>query len=425
MCIVLNAKRKLNADVVVTGGGTAGVFAAVCAARAGAKTILVEKNSMLGGTVTNGGVNFPGLFFAWGKQIISGPCYEAIKKAESLGGALIPDISFKPKHHFDEQILLNKFIYTAVITKMALEAGVHIITNAMIASASENDENVTVVIAEKTGLTQIDAKCAIDATGDANLVTACGYDVLKSEEVQPATLQNHISGYVYNEEIEKNVKEKFTQNSFPDYITEKKILHYLKINKIDVHVPSEDADTSEGKTKAEILSLEMILKIYEFFKGIKGLENITVDFIAAETGIRESNRIDALTVINSDDYINGKFYDDSICYAFYPIDLHVMHTIEQKFFEENVVGKIPYSSLVPKKSKRIICAGRCIGSDRYANSAVRVEAVCMATGQAAGFAAYLCAKDNCTAADVDYLKLCSLLEENGAIVPKNVVSRKN
>ena len=97
------------------------------------------------------------------------------------------------------------------------------------------------------------------------------------------------------------------------------------------------------------------------------------------------------------------------------IDLHVMDGIEQVFHKENVVGKIPYGALVPKKSKNILCAGRCISSDTYANSAVRVEAVCMATGQAAGCAAALAAQDNTVVKDVDCKKLRAALEKIGAI----------
>lgn len=102
--IPLSATRPVRKfDVAVIGGGTAGVFAAISAARTGAQTLLVEKNSMLGGTVTVAKVDFPGLFFAWGKQIIDGPCREAIKRAEALGGAKIPEVSYKPKKHWQCQ----------------------------------------------------------------------------------------------------------------------------------------------------------------------------------------------------------------------------------------------------------------------------------------------------------------------------------
>lgn len=110
-------------DVVVVGGGTAGVFAAISAARTGAKTILIEKNSMLGGTITAAAVNFPGLFFAWGNQIIDGPCWEAIERTIELGGARMPKISCQPVNHWEEQILLNRFVYTYVLNEMCREGG--------------------------------------------------------------------------------------------------------------------------------------------------------------------------------------------------------------------------------------------------------------------------------------------------------------
>lgn len=89
---------------------------------------------------------------------------------------------------------------------------------------------------------------------------------------------------------------------------------------------------------------------------------MTVDFIAEETGVRETNRIIGETKITADEYINGYYYSDSVCYAFYPIDLHVLSGIEQKFHKPDVIAKIPYTALIPKNSKRIICAGRMVSS---------------------------------------------------------------
>ena len=128
----LCVEKTIQTDVVVVGGGTAGVFAAIAAARCGAKTVLIEKNSTLGGTMTVANVNFPGLFYAWGKQIIDGPCWEAIQRTAALGGAVIPPIQFQPKNHFDEQITLNRFAYTAVLWEMLHESGVTVITSAMV-----------------------------------------------------------------------------------------------------------------------------------------------------------------------------------------------------------------------------------------------------------------------------------------------------
>ena len=84
---------RYSVDTVVVGGGTAGCFAAISAARSGAGTLLIEKNGILGGTMTVGGVLFPGLFYAWGKQIIAGPCWESILRTVALGGAELPEIT--------------------------------------------------------------------------------------------------------------------------------------------------------------------------------------------------------------------------------------------------------------------------------------------------------------------------------------------
>lgn len=412
------AKEKIVTDVAVIGAGTAGVFAAISAARSGAQTVLIEKNSILGGTVTAACVNFPGLFFAWGKQIISGPCWEAVKRCENLGGAHIPQISYKPVKHWHEQITLNRFVYEAVISQMCRESKVDVILNAMPSYLRETQDGVRILVTRKQGLCEIFAKTVIDATGDANAVSVCGYETVKSEVQQPATQQNHISGYDFEKADTAQMYEKFDGAGFPEYLTCERLVNYLKFHKIDVHIPCRNADTSEGKTAAERNSLELLLKIYSFYRSIRGLENLTVDFIAEETGIRESARIVGETEISAEDYLDGKNYPDSVCYAFYPIDLHVNTGIEQRFLKEDTVGKVPYRALLPKNSKHIICAGRCISSDKYANSALRVEAVCMATGQAAGCAAAISAKQNICVKDVNYGTLCESLAKIGATVPE-------
>lgn len=412
-------KKQYHADVVVAGGGTAGVFAAISAARTGAKTILIEKNSVLGGTMTVAGVNFPGLFFAWGKKIIDGPCWEAVQRTIDLGGAVMPEIKFKPERHWYEQINLNKFIYISVLFRMCEEAGVQLICNSMISDVKEQDENFEIIITEKTGMSVITAKKAIDATGDANLVQIAGYPVEKSEVQQPATLQNHISGYCRESVSEEEVRAAFEKEKFPEYLTADKLISYIHMGKIDMHIPCSNADTSQGKTMLEKQAYSDMLKVYSFLRRIKGLENLEIDYVAAETGVRETNRIVGEKTITAEEYIQGILYDDSVCYAFYPIDLHVMDGIRKTYHPENVVGKIPYRALIPKNSKNILCAGRCISSDTYANSAVRVEAVCMATGQAAGCAAALAAQTNAAVGDVPYDKLCGALETIGAITDFN------
>ena len=418
MEFVSEIKRELEADVVVVGGGTSGVFSAISAAKTGAKTILIEKNSVLGGTMTVANVNFPGLFFAWGKQVINGPCWESIERTIKLGGAEMPGISFKPIKHWHEQIRLNRFVYINVLFKMCEEAGVEVLCNSMLSDVNIDNNHLKIIITDKNGLCSITTKTAVDATGDANLIQIAGFALEKSPKQQPATLQNHISGYDLNELIEREIREKFHSANIPEYITADRIIDFLKINKIDMHIPCVDADTSQGKTQLEKMAFSQTLILYKFLRSIRGLENLEIDFVAGETGVRETNRIIGENTISAEDYINGVFYQDSVCYAFYPIDRHVMDRIEKVYHKENVVSKIPYSALIPKNSKRILCAGRCIASDTYANSAIRVEATCMATGQAAGCAAAIAAKRNINVQNISYAELCNSLESINAIVPK-------
>lgn len=417
MNINCKSDRKISAEVAVVGGGTAGVFAAISAARCGAKTVLIEKNSILGGTMTVANVNFPGLFFAWGKQIISGPCWEAVQRTIDLGGAVMPQITYKPVRHFYEQIRLNTFIFTTVLFQMCEEAGVEVLCNTMISAATETDGEVCLVVTGKEGLFEIECQVAIDATGDANLTQILGYPVVRSEVLQPATLQNRISGYNYDDVSKGELTEKFKGSGLPDYIDENDLMSYLYNNKIDMHVPCNKADTSESKTQLDRRAFYEMLKVYRFYRSVSGLENLQIDRVACETGVRETNRIVGEYIVTKDEYIAGKFYKDSVCYAFYHIDLHVLNGIEKRYPDKDVVSKVPYSALVPKGAKRILCAGRCISSDTYANSALRVEAVCMAMGQAAGCAAALAAQEGLSVMNVNYARLCKALRGLGAIVP--------
>lgn len=418
MEFLLKPKGIYNYDVAVIGGGTAGVFAAISAAKQGAKTILVEKNNTLGGTVTSAGVNFPGLFFAWGKQIIAGPCWEAIQRTVRLGGAVLPQFQFKPRWHWEEQIVLNQFIFRSVLLQMCQENGVELLTSTMVSYVQENADNVVLLLTAKDGLYQLNAKVLIDATGDANAVTIAGYPTVKSPVQQPATPQNHLSGYDFQNVKLADIEKAFEKAVFPSYITPQSILYYLEIHKFNVHIPCQDAHTSQGKTKLECDAIQLATKLYKFCREIPGLENLTVDYYAEETGVRETLRIIGEATLTAEDYISGKHFDDGVCYAFYPIDLHIMEGIKQKFFEENQVGEIPYGTLIPKGAKRILCAGRCISSDTDANSAIRVQAPCMAMGQAAGCAAAIAAKENLAVKEVPISLLYRSLNQIGAIVPQ-------
>ena len=413
--------KEITTDVLVIGAGTAGVFAAISAGKSGASVILAEKGSMPGGTITACGVDFPGIFHAWGKQIIDGPCYEAITRTDALGGAVIPKIVYKPDRHWRMQIKLNIFTYIHVLEEMLDESGVKVLYHTMLCDIKETENGITALLATKDGCVLVNAKAAIDATGDANAVTKAGYGILKSEILQPATLINNISGYSMDGFDRTQLEEAFETALKNGEISKRDLqgrqpYDFLNSGRIHCHVHTKEPESSEGKTLLDKDARNCVFRVLSVFKRVKGLENIFVSSFY-ECGVRESLRIDAETNVTAEDYINGKIYDDAVCYAFYPIDLHEDISIKQIFHEDGIVPTVPYSALVPKDSKYILACGRIIGSDTDANSALRVQAPCMATGQVCGVAAAMMAKTD-SDVHVNYETLCANLRKIGAIVPE-------
>ena len=136
-----------------------------------------------------------------------------------------------------------------------------------------------------------------------------------------------------------------------------------------------------------------------------------------ETGFRESYRIQGETLITVNDYTSGRVFDDAISNAFYPVDLHTKTGVRPKPLKPGKVPTIPLRALIPKDSRNIIVAGRCVSSDRLANSGLRVQASCMGMGQAAGVAAALAAARGSTPLEIPLADIHGVLKEHGQIIP--------
>jgi hypothetical protein len=134
--------------------------------------------------------------------------------------------------------------------------------------------------------------------------------------------------------------------------------------------------------------------------------------------VRETYRIKGEYEITESDYTSGKLFDDAVCYSFYPIDVHDERGVRPEHLSKGVFPTVPLRALVPKNSKHLLVAGRCVSSDRRANSALRVQASCMAMGQAAAAAAVLAAQRNTTPLDVPLNDLRALLAKHNAVLPE-------
>lgn len=416
-------KKTIKTDILVVGGGTAGVIAAIQAARAGCSTILVENGSQLGGTTTTGGVSFPGLFHAWGKQIIGGIGWELVNDTVELDDGILPDFSIPTgRWHWKHQVRVNPYLYALLAEEKCLESGVQIRYYETPIAMQFDGKNWEVETVGKGTNIRIVCSQVIDCTGNASVTSMAGYSVLREEETQPGTLMFKIGGYDINT-LDLNL----IQNMYDDAVkrgTLKKeefrnVRTLLQSQGDNVqHIAGADSTTTETHTTTNINGRSSLLTHLKFLRTLPGCEKTKLVGMQPETAVRETYRIEGEYQITQDDYTSGKVFDDSVCYSFYPIDLHDKNGVAPKALKEGVVPTIPIRALIPKNSRNLLVAGRCVSSDRLANSALRVQASCMAMGQAAGATAALACKHNTTPQNVPLSEVQSLIESHGGIVPR-------
>ncbi len=369
-------------DVLVVGGGTAGTIAAIQAARAGAGTLLVERNSQLGGTTTTAGVSFPGLFDAWGKQIIAGIGWELVRESVQLDRGTLPDFSKVPARHWENQVRVNQFLYAILAEEKCEQAGVQIAYYESPRSVTKTANGWQVEIGGFGTRRHVTCKQIIDCTGGAEVVALLNLPRLRDKEIQPGSLLFQ-----------------FDAPNTPG-----------RGGLQQIYVHGADSSNSRTATAANLIGRRDLLRRLR-------QEGKRLMHLQPETGFRESWRILGETIITEDDYTSGRKFDDAICNAFYPVDLHTRTGVRPKPLKPGIVPTIPLRALIPKDSRNIIVAGRCVSSDRLANSGLRVQAPCMAMGQAAAVAATLAAKYGTTPLEVPLAEIRKLLRDHGAIVP--------
>jgi len=419
-----SSRSRIDADVLVVGGGTAGVPAAIQSARSGCKTVLVESGSQLGGTMTTGGVRFPGLFHAWGKQVIAGIGWDLVCRTVEMDGGSLPDFS-KPfgTNHPEHQILINAPLYAVLAEEECINAGVQLRYYETPVKVHRTLKGWKVRLAGKGGASVcICCRQIIDATGNASVVRMTGLDCEKGEETQPGSLIFELTGYDCSTLDYEKLESLFEEARIDGRISRQdcytSLSALLSHQGIAVsHVLGADSSSSETHTEANIEGRAGLLRLVKVLKTFPGLENLTIKYMASETAVRESWRIKGLYQMTAEDYVEGRLFEDAIAYSYYPIDLHDASGVEPRHLEEGKVPSVPLRSLIPQGGRNIVVAGRAVSSDRLANSALRVQATSMATGQAAGAVAALASRLGCQPTDVPIDDLKALLRENGAIVP--------
>ncbi len=418
--------RRLSTDVLVIGGGSAGTIAAIQAGRLGAKTILVEAGSQLGGTTTTGGVDFPGLFHAWGKQVIAGIGWELVQRTVELNNDALPDFS-KPTgpQHWRHQVRISGQLYAALAEEACVQAGVQLryYESPLTVEAASGGWRVRLV--GKGTMVDVTAKQLVDCTGSATAVGLAGFARMREETRQPGTLIYRVGGYdlaTLDPNALKALQEKHAAAVKSGALKRTDINGSLagwlgKGGESGNHVIGADGTTSESHSETNIAGRQSLLRVLRFLQQEPALALMKIERLQAETGIRETYRIVGEATITVEDYEGGRRFEDAVSHSFYPIDLHFEGGVRPKHLNEGVVPTVPLRALIPKESKNLLVAGRCVSSDRLANSALRVQASCMGMGQVAGVTAALSAAKGTTPLLVPIKEIRDSLRKHGAIVP--------
>ena len=405
-------------DVIIVGGGPAGIGAALAAADAGAKVALVERDSRIGGTTVQAEVCDIGLFYAWRRQIIAGPAWEMVKKVVAEAGGSLPDFSKQePDKWMESCVHVVPDVYSRVAEETLRDAGVILLMEYEVTSVERTPSGW------KVG--DIEGHQIVDATGSATVAALAGAErVREPDDVrQPGSFFFTLSskGLDYDtDEVIRSYKEAVANGDLLPTDVYVGIDFYIrKGGGSGCYIPLADNSTPEARAETNRRGIEARDRVLAFVRRQKGLENVEIVSSASEVGVRETYRVVGEKTVTEEDYLQGLVPDDALSWSYWMVDEHKAGTGGARlvFHEKDKVGTVPLGAMLPKGVGNMLVAGRAVSSDHGANSALRVQASCMGMGQAAGMVAALASKRHCDPRDVPLALIRRRLAGIGHIVP--------
>jgi hypothetical protein len=424
------AKVAARPDVLVVGGGPAGIGAALGAARAGADVVLTERYGFLGGNATValvmpwmsfhtsrpqpprlGDVGLMPTDHGDGEPVVGGVHVELIERLVEAGGALRPSQQTGYTVPFDPEA------FKSVALAALDEAGVHYLLHVFASGVTDATGRTGVVLESKSGPLVIDPCAIVDATGDGDVAVAAGapYGIGRKGDglVQPMTLMFRMVQFD-PEGFAAYVREHPDQwrgvHGLHELVAEatragtldlprEDILFFGTPHEREIAVNSSRITGVVGVdawdlTCAEAIGRHQVDQIARFLHDyVPGFAEAYMVQSGASAGVRETRRVLGEYVLTADDVLTARNFDDVIARGTYPIDIHdpkgrgtVLRTVPA-----GEAYDIPLRCLLPRDVDWILTAGRCISGTHEAHSSYRVTPTAMATGQAAGVCAALAA----------------------------------
>ena len=402
-----------EADVLICGGGFAGVAAAVAAARNGMSVMLIEKYGFLGGLATgalvittpplNNGINreIAKRLMSWGSYAPD-PSRESTANSDDIDGLA----GLKP---YDPETTKFEFV------RMLLDQKVEILFHSYIAGVYQSNGRIQAVFVEnKAGRSAVRAKMFVDATGDADITVFAGAPVREVE--RPITMMFNMADVDTDKALEhlgswgalkkvvrkavENGELQFSQKTDPDFgapgIFAANLIHKGQIGVWGGMLYSNRILDPREKTRAEIVTRnEAFLLARYLSRNIPGFENARLEQMSTEVGIRATRNLDGLYTPSKEEVIRGDFPD----------------TVVRPYLNKSLA--LPYRSLLPQRISNLLVAGRCISANDAIMGRLRLIPVCSATGEAAGVAASIAVKQGLDAPAVDVVELQSKLNDQG------------
>ena len=428
-------------EVAVLGGGPAGIAAAVAAARAGRRTLLIERYGFLGGMGTAAGVtNFCGLHAnVHGEmhRVVQGVASDLLERIDRLGGLNSP-------HLVLGKILAQAYdtaAYKIAADDLLATHKVDILFHALGAGVvMQDDKRINVLMVEtKAGRQAVRAKIFIDCSGDGDLAAWAGAPFEVGDNagsmLYPSMMfrLNGIDPEKAGEAwrtipalMEK--AEAAGTHRFP----RKAAIVRPQRSQIEWRVNFTQLAREDGRainglepddlTRGEIDGRRQAIAAFEFLRTVPGFEKSYIVDLPPQLGIRETRRVVGGYMLSGEDVLGCASFDDSIGVNGWPMESHIAGDVIFKFPDipgSRGFNELPYRMLVPEGVDNLLMAGRCASMTHDGQSAARVSGACFAMGEAVGAAAALALSGNTIPRDIAVEKLQQALKEQGAFIGRD------
>jgi hypothetical protein len=426
-------------DVVVVGSGSAGSPAAIAAARAGARTLLVEKLPFLGGNSTAVLDTFYG-FFTPGERsakVVGGIGDEVVAGLRVLGPVLERPNTYGAGTGVTYLAEHLKVVWERLVT----ESGAAVLLHGFVQDAAVSDGRISgVLIATKAGLIEVTGSVFVDSSGDADLCHHAGFGYETAGNVDPAqTLTTTFRMVNVDQERRRQVSKEalhtlmasaaesgdydLPRREGSDHITPidgmtATIMTRIEHVERDVQGQVRNATDPEILTRAEIEGRRQALEYARFLiDNVPGYEDASLAALGSQIGVRETRRVHGDYRVTREDVLSARQFEDQIGLCGAPIeDHHPGAGTRWEYLPDGAAVGIPLSSLIVRDGTNLLAAGRCFSATHDAHASIRSMAQCMAMGQAAGTTAARAAAGSGEVRDVDPTKLQGALRLAGAIL---------